>query len=215
MCGEVKNTGGGAAASTGWGVRHNHGGGFVFGSWIHDQRQHGVQGVGVFGSHLFTLINSNLKYGYNDLENDGSKPIPLLFMNCTFDANSLGACNFASYGIFNNIILNCIFSNHTTASTAALTFADALPVNSQKYRFIQYNDYYNNTANFNTISTVVTWGLNKKVDAGLSGDLTVNPQYVNSAGNDFTPGANLASKALLWCSSFTTTSYTAHIGAIL
>jgi len=212
VCCEIRNSAGGAAATTGWGIRHNHGGGFVFGTWIHGQRQHGIQGVGVFGSHMFCLINANLKYGYNDLENDGSKPIPLFFMNCTFDGNSSGAMNFAALGIFNNTIQNCIFANHTTAATAALTFADSLATNTQKYRWIGYNDYFNNTANFNGSPAV--WGINKTVDAGLSGDLTLDPQYTNSAGNDYSTGSNLAGKGLLWCSNFTSTSYTMRMGGI-
>lgn len=215
VCCEIRNSAGGTVATTGWGIRHSHGGGFIFGTWIHDQRQHGIQGVGVFGSHLFTVVANNLKYGYNDLENDGSKPIPLLFINCTFDANSLGAMNFASLGILNNNITNCLFTNHVTAATAALTFADPVATNTQKYRWIGYNNYYNNTANFNSISSTPTWGINKTVDAGLAGDLTLNPTYTNAAGTNYRPTANVLNKGLLWASSFTTTSYTLPMGAIV
>lgn len=215
VCCEIRNPAGGTAATTGWGIKHFHGGGFVFGTWIHAQRQHGIVGVGVFGSHIFTLVNANLKYGYNDLNNDGSKPIPLLFLNCTFDANTSGAMNFATGAIINNIIANTVFSNHITAATSALTFTDAVTANAQNYRFIQYNDYFNNTLNFNAISTVPTWAINRTVDAGLSGDLTLDPQYVNAAGSNFTTGANLSAKGLLWCSNFTTTPATVRIGAII
>lgn len=215
VCCEIRNPAGGTAATTGWGIKHFHGGGFVFGTWIHAQRQHGIVGVGVFGSHIFTLVNANLKYGYNDLNNDGSKPIPLLFLNCTFDANVSGAMNFATGAIFNNIIANTVFSNHTTAATSALTFTDAVTVNAQNYRFIQYNDYFNNTLNFNAISSVPTWTLNRVVDAGLSGDLTLDPQYTNAAGGNFTTGTNLSAKGLLWCSNFTATPATVRIGVMI
>lgn len=207
-CCEIRNTGGGAAG-TGAGADHFHGGGFFFANWIHGIRGDGICATGVFGSHFFNLVQGNKRYGFNDLETDVAKPIQYFFMNNTFDANVSIGFNIAAVGMVNLAgVWNNIFSNHTTA----FAFADSLAVNTQRYRFMQYNDYYNNTTNFS--GSPAGWGLNKTVDAGLSGDLTLNPTYANSAGNDFTPTANVLNTGLAWCSNFTTTPYTLAMGAI-
>lgn len=207
VCNEVRNTGGGAAGTKA-GVTHFHGGGFLFGNWIHGQRGDGIVGVGVFGSHLFNLINANGRYGFNDLENDGSRPIPYLLMNNTFDANGSLNFNLATMAALNDLMFNNIVSNVATG----FTFVDTLALNTQRYRFINFNDYWTVTTVFS--GSPAGWSLTPMADAGFTGNLSLNPTYTNSGSNDFTPTANVLNTAVAWVNTLTTTTYTLAMGAV-
>ncbi len=214
LCCEIRNTGGGAAASTNFGIAHRHGGGFIYGVWIHGLRSNGIISNGCYGAMHNCLINGNGGDGYKDTETDGSAPIPLVIMNCTFDANGGHGLNFAANGISNHIIANNIISNHVGASKYAVNFADTNKLNTQKYRYLfGYNDYYGNTTNFNTVSSAVTWSINPAVDGPLVGDLTVDPQYANAAGNDFTPGVNVKNLGL-FSYALPNTAYKINMGGV-
>lgn len=186
---EIRNSGGGAAG-TKYGVYLTHGGGLLFGGWIHGQRGYGVQVNGVYGALDHMLINSNLLDGYYDDETDSSHPIPYVVMNTTVDANTNSNMRFASKGIQNNLVVNTILSN-APSGKYAMEFADSLALNTEKYVYSGYNTFYNNgtsgTTNFNGSPAV--WSLNPTQDGAFVGDITTNPSYTNAGGNNFTTGA--------------------------
>lgn len=214
ICSEIRNTGGGAPGTTNWGISHNHGGGFIYGTWVHGLRSNGVIANGCYGAMHLCLINGNGNDGYKDDETDSSAPIPLVIMNCTFNANGGHGLNIAANGLGNHVIINNIISNHVGSGKFAVNFADTLKLNTQKTRgLFGYNDYYGNTTNFNTVSSNVTWAINPAWDGPLVGDLTVDPQYVNAGSNDFTPGANVKNLGLL-SKSLPNTTYKVNMGGV-
>lgn len=217
LCCEIRNTGGGAATGSGnFGISHTHGGGFIYGTWIHGLRSHAIIANGCYGTMYNCLISSNLGDGYKDDESDGSAPIPLVIANCTFNANSGHAINFsAANAISNHAIFNNIISNHTGGSKYGFNSTDSYRTNLQKYRYlIGFNDWYGNTTNFNSVSSIVTWVINPTVDGVFTGDLTVDPSYTNAGSNDFTPGASVKSLGIHSATSLTTTTYKINMGAV-
>lgn len=91
--------------------------------------------------------------------------------------NVSGTAVVSGYSILNNSI-----TNHTGSGKAGITVGDGTAtLNDLRKLFIDYNNIYNNTSNYSGVSP------------GLH-DISVNPNYVNSAAGDFTPG-NAALKA--------------------
>lgn len=214
LCCEIRNTGGGAVGTTKAGVQLNHGGALIYGTWIHDLRANAVTTVGTYGSVVNCLITDNLGDGFRDTQGGGSSPIPLVFMNNTVDANGGHGISLAANAIGCHTIVNNIISNHVGASKYAINFTDTYKVNQQKYRYVVgFNNYYGNTTNFNTVSSVVAWTVNPGEDGVLVGDLAVDPQYTNAAGNDFTPGNNVKSVGF-HSYDFGTTAYTINMGGV-
>lgn len=213
LCCELRNTGGGALGGSNFGVKFNHGGGLLYGTWIHGLRSMGVLATGCYGALHNCLINGNLGDGYKDDETDGSAPIPMIVMNTTFNANGGHGMNFAADALNNMTIINNIISNHVGASKFGINFADTYKLNTQKYKYLfGFNDYFGNTTNFNTVSSVVTWTINPVSDGPLVGDLTLDPGYTNAGGNNFTPGANVAKVGLAHYAM--TTAYKINMGGV-
>lgn len=188
---EIRNTGGGAGSVTGWVTRLDHGGAFLYATWYNAPRG-GVSVGGVYGAvHqcLFTGMSNTLG-AYYDREDSSSAPIPVVVMNCTFNGNAI-AIQGAANSLNNTSYINTIISNQTGT---AVTLASSLAVNSEKYGYLfGFNDYYGNSSNF---GGTPTWAINPASDSTLTGDLTLDPQYTNTASKDFHVGANLLQAGL-------------------
>jgi len=210
---EVTNSGGGAVG-VGWGVKCNHGGMLVYGNWIHGLRGTGVWMTGCYGMLHNNLINANLGDGIKDDELDGSAPIGQIIMHNTIHGNGGHGISLATNGMSNNAILGNLITGHTGSGKYGLNLADPYDVNVNKCRYpVGYNNFYGNTNNFNSISSVPTWTLNQTRHSPFIGDLTLDPGYANSAGNDFTPGVNVINKALVNRKTGSTT-YMTNMGGV-
>lgn len=211
---ELRNSGGGAAG-TGFGIKHKHGGGFIYGTWIHDLRGRGVWAVGCYGINQNCVIDHCGSDGFYNDETDSSAPIPIIFCSNTVDANGGHGLNFAANSMHNVAVFNNIISNHTGASKYGVNFADTYKLNTQKYRYLfGFNNYYGNTTNFNSISSTPTWALNPSQDAQLVGDLTLDPQYTNAAGDDWSPSGNNMKRVGILSFALPNTDYVVNIGAV-
>lgn len=213
---EFRNTGGGAIGTSPYAIGLAHGGGLVFGCWIHDVRSlAAIKAVGCLGVVQSCLISNNKGDGYYDDETDGSAPIVITICSNTFYNNAGHGLNLVANAIADNAIFNNIISHHTGASKFAVNFVDTYKINIQKYKyFFNYNDYFGNTTNFNTVSSVVAWAINPTADGPLAGDLTLDPQYTSAGSNDFSPSGTNLKGVGIHSVSIASTAYKINIGAV-
>lgn len=89
---------------------------------------------------------------------------------------------FASLSMFNNIFSNC--------GTYALNLTDSAKINARlQMNPIDANCYYNNAADFNTVSSAPSWTYQ-------ANDIQANPGYANSSAGNYVTGANVRGKGL-------------------
>lgn len=181
---EARNTGGGTIGGYP-GININSYGAYVENVWIHDFRGNGITIANA--DFLFNirgcLITNNLAYGIQISNNNLSYGVSSI-QNCTIDGNKLDGVRIAGPNALYGVILrNCNITNHSVSgsyglyvSTDSATVNDALNIGNW-----DYNNFYGNDSNYHNVS------------AGAH-DLNVDPQYTNTAGNDYSVGTNLKAK---------------------
>lgn len=146
---------------------------------IHHCRDDGINMAGggfATGTRVLScLIRANAGNGIATA--DTSATIPSRFAGNTIDGNAgHGIAITGTAGICSVSAMNNIISNHTGAGKYGISVSDgSTAANDRRKNLCDYNNLFNNTSNYNNIS------------AGAH-DLSVDPQYVNAAGGDFTPG---------------------------
>lgn len=104
------------------------------------------------GSTMINCIVAKCRgYGVKTLSSSGN---PITMMNNIIDANAGNGVEIATQQQLATItMLNNIISNHVTAATYGLTVdAGTTAANNQVKLFVDYNTFYNNTADLNAIS---------------------------------------------------------------
>lgn len=194
---EVRNSGGAAGSLAAILTEGNAYGSVILGTTIR-----GVRGIGVKSVTIpITIINTVITgCGSHGIQSD-SVSYGVVIDNCTI--NNCGGDGIRLTdgppitigGIRNNILSNNTgYGLNCTAGTTALNTSRAAGQ-------IDYNNYYNNTA-----------GARNNISAGAN-DTTLDPQYTNVAGLDFSVGANM--KAIGFPGTFrgTTTAGYMDLGA--
>jgi hypothetical protein len=102
--------------------------------------------------------------------------------NNTFDSGSADAVSLTTaIAVINATILDNIFSNNLGSSKTALKLTGTTALNDRMKMFLNYNDYYNNTANVSGFTIGAQ-------------DLTLDPQYTSSTDQTLN-GTNLQAQA--------------------
>lgn len=119
-----------------------------------------------------------------------------LLVNCTFADNSSHGLelNSGGYPTYVNGVVNCIFANNGGYGVNAPT--------GQYYFLNAGNNYYNNTS-----------GARNNMPAGLA-DQAVDPQFTDSAGGDWSIGANLKAGSIVGRYPHATTVSHNDVGAV-
>lgn len=147
----------------------------IYGNSIHHNSGTGI----ISNGYTNDFIGSNFIFKNKGdglyLEGMGNGGISIL--NNTIDANegngvSVGSTLCLSHmHCFNNVI-----TNHTgSGKYGFVVLTGTLAENNSELRFIGYNDYYGNTTAVSGVSTIAS-------------DMAVDPQYVDAANADYTPG---------------------------
>jgi len=193
---EIRSTGA-SGAGTITVVAIDHPGCSCVGNYIH-----GVKGPAVaimYGASSITTTHPVI--AFNHIVNCLSDGITLKLQNAstlynavvvhnTIDNNQghgivLGTTMMSYLSLFNNII-----SNHVGVGKNAINFTDGYQVNVQLQKnIVDANCYYGNTADFNTISSVVAWAYGPN-------DVQANPGYVNAGSGNYKTGSNVNAKGL-------------------
>lgn len=150
---------------------------------IHHCRDHGIDDVGsgttVVGSKIWRNVGNGIQAG------NVAASIASILAGNTVDGNGghginvSGTAGIPCYEIVNNNITNQVGSGKYGINLADGTLA----VNDRRKRFVDYNNVYNNTSNYNAIT------------AGTH-DLSVDPGYTAVSTGDFTPANALLQAAL-------------------
>lgn len=159
---------------------NTYGGGFI-GNTIKNWRGSGIKFYSTaLGACALNNIINGCKVGGISISDNSSSPgsyiIGNTIYNCTGDGvliPSSATQNIASLTFFNNIISTCSgYGFNSPSGSTALN--DRL-----KHHFFNYNNLYNNTSGaYNNLSL-------------SSNDTTLDPQFTNASGDDFTVGANM------------------------
>lgn len=143
----------------------------VYSSIIADNGGAGITCVGTGGGGPSDLFDSVFARNVS-----GGARVELgICRNCVFDDNGAYGLTVTAAAPFASMIANNIFSNNDTFGLIGYSGIDFISL-------MDFNNFYNNTS-----------GARSAASAGAN-DLTVDPQYVNAAGNDWSIGTNLTAK---------------------
>lgn len=126
----------------------------VNGCNIHDTVGPGIRlpSSGYQGASILNSIVAKCR-GVGITVSGGADP-PAALQNLTIDGNVGNGVEVTTQTALASLVMvNCIISNQTSASTSGLVIdAGSAAANSRAAKFVDYNSYYNNTANYTAIN---------------------------------------------------------------
>lgn len=159
-------------------------GGKVVGCYIHHMGGKGVVCAGIYGG----VVADTIIYACEGISIDvtltsaTSSTPGWAVKNDTIDAGKDHGVQTTQAGLDGLELFNTIISNHVGSGKKGLAVtAGTAAENDRRKRLVDYNDLYNNTANYENVS------------AGAN-DLNVDPEYTSAAGADWSVGTNLKAK---------------------
>ena len=154
----------------------------IVGSYIHHMGGKGVAGESVYGVRMEGSIVYACKGISVDVTSVTSVLLPVHIVNNTIDAGEDHGLVMAQATVNVAVVYGNNISNHVGSGKKGLRItAGTAAANDLIKRFVDFNNFYNNTANYEAVS------------AGAN-DLNVDPQYTNAAGADWSVGTNVKAK---------------------